>query len=96
MTPDSKEIWEKLRTLRPALGQWNITRLRVFGSVARGTAGPDSDVDLIADFSVTPGLSFFSAQAWIEEHLKRPVDLHTVGGLQPQIKPTILNEAKDV
>jgi H+-translocating NAD(P) transhydrogenase subunit alpha len=89
-------MWEKLRAPRPRLGQWNITRLRIFGSVARGTAGPDSDVDLIADFSVTPGLNFFSAQAWIEENFERPVDLHTVGGWQPQIGPIILNEAEDV
>ena len=34
-----------------------VSNSRVFGSVARGEDGPDSDVDLLADFP--PGLSLF-------------------------------------
>jgi predicted nucleotidyltransferase len=96
MTPDSKDILDKLRALTPILPQWHIKRLRVFGSVARGTAGPDSDVDLIADFDVLPGLTFFTIEKELERRLLRRVDLFTEGALKPMIKSSILSEARDV
>jgi uncharacterized protein len=33
---------------------------RLFGSVARDEAGPDSDLDLLVDFDPVPGLRFFA------------------------------------
>ena len=39
-----------LRAREPALRQAGITRLSLFGSVARNEAGPDSDIDLAAEF----------------------------------------------
>lgn len=44
-----------------------IVRMDLFGSVARGDAGPGSDVDLIATFREIPGIEFFS----LEDELKR-------------------------
>lgn len=43
-----EEVLERLRLHREALSKkYGIERLRVFGSVARGEAGPDSDVDVL-------------------------------------------------
>lgn len=97
-TPDSKQIIEALRALKPKLQQdFGITRLRVFGSVARGEAGPDSDVDLIADFDVYPGLSYFTMDEKISALLGgRKVDFTTEGGLHKRLKGRILQEARDV
>jgi uncharacterized protein len=44
-------IIEKLRAHQPELNAAGILSLRLFGSVARGEARPDSDVDLIARFA---------------------------------------------
>jgi uncharacterized protein len=43
--------------LKTAAG-YGATNLRVFGSVARGTDGPDSDIDLLAD--IASGTSLFT------------------------------------
>lgn len=98
MTPDSEEIINALRGLKPTLQkEYGITRLRVFGSVARGEAGPDSDVDLIADFDPMPGLSFFTMDQKISKILGgTKVDLTTESGLHKRLKDRILEEARDV
>jgi uncharacterized protein len=44
------EILEKLRAHRAELRAAGIVHLRLHGSVARGEASVDSDVDLIAEF----------------------------------------------
>ena len=40
--------------LRELCERYGIASLEVFGSVARGDAGPDSDIDLL--FSLKPGV----------------------------------------
>ncbi|MGI8608149.1 MAG: nucleotidyltransferase domain-containing protein [Candidatus Dormibacteria bacterium] len=59
------------------------SNLRVFGSVARGTAGEDSDVDLIVDMAPdSRGLDFVGLIVDLEEALGRPV--HVVESTSPQ------------
>lgn len=95
---ESEKIIQRLRELKPVLQkEMGITRLRVFGSVVRGEAGPDSDVDLIADFAETPGLRFFSMDKKIGDLLdSRKVDFTTENGLHKYLKSRILQEAQDV
>jgi predicted nucleotidyltransferase len=98
VTPDSEAILAALRELKPVLQkEMGITRLRVFGSVGRGEAGPDSDVDIIADFAETPGLfKLFDVREYIEKALGKDVDLLTEGGIDKYIKKRVLREAVDV
>ena len=98
MNEESRKILEKLRALRPYLEkEFGVTRLRVFGSVARGEAGPDSDVDLIADFEEIPGLFKLSkTQFFLEDHIHRKIDLMREPGIHRALKESILSEATDV
>jgi predicted nucleotidyltransferase len=48
--PLAAEVLSTLRAHQQVLRQAGITRLSLFGSVARNEAGPDSDVDLAAEF----------------------------------------------
>lgn len=56
-----------------------VAKLELFGSRAKGTARPDSDVDLLVTFQPghTPGLEFFGMANELEEILGHPVDLLT-------------------
>jgi predicted nucleotidyltransferase len=61
------------------------TAIAVFGSVARGEDGPDSDVDILVDFG--PGASLideFHLQEELEAFLKTQVDVVPRGGLKPR------------
>ena len=44
------EVIQALRTREPVLRQAGLTHLSLFGSVARNQAGPESDIDLAAEF----------------------------------------------
>jgi len=68
--------------------------VRVFGSVARGDAGPESDVDLLVDTG--PKCSFFfpgGLLADLEELLGRKVHVVTQESLHWFIRDRILREA---
>ena len=75
-----------------------VARLALFGSVLRGDARPDSDVDLLVQFS--PGAKtfdrFLALSELLEDRLGRRVELVTPEALSPFIGPRILAEAEDV
>ncbi len=67
---------------------------RLFGSAARGTAGPDSDVDLIVDLDAGRTLFDLAAlRAELERILGTSVDVVPSAGLAGDAKDEILAEA---
>ncbi len=59
--------------------RYHVQKLELFGSRARGSARPDSDVDLLVTFDDgrTPGLAFVDLAEGLEEIFGRHVDLIT-------------------
>jgi predicted nucleotidyltransferase len=75
-------------------GQHGARNVRLFGSVARGEAGPESDIDLLVDLG--PNRSpFFPAglKLDLEELLGRKVDVLTENALHWYIRERVLKEA---
>jgi len=74
-----------------------IRRLSLFGSMLRGTARPDSDVDLLVEFETgrTPGLIVISAiEIELGRALGRKVDLRTAQDLSPRFRDDVLRQAE--
>jgi len=68
--------------------------VRVFGSVARGEADEQSDIDLVVEFE--PGRSLLDhAALWLElqEILGCKVDVVSARGIKPRIRERVLREA---
>jgi len=68
--------------------------VRVFGSIARRDARPNSDIDLLVE--VEPGrtlLDLIALEQDLEELLGRPVEVLTDRGLSPYLQERILAEA---
>ncbi|HNR30486.1 MAG TPA: nucleotidyltransferase family protein [Candidatus Hydrogenedentes bacterium] len=68
--------------------------VRVFGSVVRGQAGPDSDIDILV--RLEEGRTLIDHVALIqdlEELLGRKVDVITEGGLRGRFRDLVLSEA---
>ena len=91
-------LTELLREKRPEIlaiaakhGAYNV---RIFGSVARGEAGPESDVDMLVDVGLETS-PWFSAGLIIdlEELIGSEVDVVTEGALHWYIKDQVLQEA---
>ena len=71
------------------------TNVRVFGSVARGTAGPESDLDLLIDVGPKTSSWFPGGLLMdLEELLGYHVDITTERGLHPVIRDRVLAEAR--
>ena len=62
----------RLRAHEQELRGLGIARLSLFGSAARGDAGPDSDIDLAVSFDAAAGIGMFKLYA-IEERLREIV-----------------------
>jgi predicted nucleotidyltransferase len=88
----------QLRRQRSAIvetaARYGARNVRVFGSVARGTAGPESDVDLLVDMEPGRGLFAFGA-LWesLQELLGCEVDLVTERNLRPALRDPVLRQA---
>lgn len=74
-----------------------VTRVRVFGSVARGEDRADSDLDLLVD--LLPEASLFDQAAFsaeVEDLLGVEVDVVSSGALTPPRDAFILRDARDL
>ncbi|HXL73363.1 MAG TPA: nucleotidyltransferase family protein [bacterium] len=94
----TSEILQSKRSeiLNLAMGH-GVKNLRVFGSVARGEAGPDSDVDFLV--KMESGRSYLDIGAFLMDAqilLGRKVDVVTETGLHPYLRERVLKECRAV
>ena len=89
------EVLRFLAAHRQELAErFGVCSLALFGSVARDEAGPESDVDILVEFSETPGLQeYMSFKFWLEDSLGRRVDLVMKGALKSWARPVVEAEA---
>ena len=70
--------------------RFGVRSLALFGSVARDEGRPDSDIDFLVEFD---GPTTFDRHmgllVYLEDLLGRRVDVITVAGLKPRLRPLI-------
>lgn len=85
-----------IERLREVCQRYGVVRLDVFGSSARGTAGPGSDIDLL--YTLAPGArlgwDIEDLASDLEAVLGRPVDLVSRRALNARIRDQVLQEAQ--
>ena len=86
-----REKRDDIRVIASKHGAYNV---RIFGSVVRGEAGPDSDIDFLIDAGPDTS-SWFPAGLILElqEILGRRVEIVTTKALNPHIRDRVLAEA---
>jgi predicted nucleotidyltransferase len=92
---------EKIRAHRQEIldiaKNYGARNIRIFGSVARGEARPDSDYDFLIDLE--PDRSAFEIGGLLmdlQDLLSAKVDIVTEKGLNKHVRERILKEAIDV
>ena len=94
-----EQITETLRANRALLEKFSVRSLAVFGSVVRGEAGPQSDVDILIEFEPDAEIGLFEfvgLKNLLSDLLGVSVDLATPDALHPALKDAILREALNV
>ncbi len=83
---------EEILNIAAKHGAFNV---RVFGSVARGEANAQSDIDLLVDYSLDKISAWFPAGLVLdlEKLLGRKVDVATEPALKQRIREQVLKEA---
>ena len=91
---DLDAIRERRSEILDRASRHGARNVRVFGSAARGDAGPTSDVDLLVEMeSGRSLLDFVGLWQDLEDLLGLRVDLVSEGGISPYLRELILSEA---
>jgi predicted nucleotidyltransferase len=91
---DRNELMAKRDQILRIAAKRGVKRIRLFGSMARGEAGPLSDVDFLVEFE--PGRSLLDQGGLLmdlEELLGCKVDIISEGALRPRYRKRVLSEA---
>lgn len=94
------DITATLRSLLPELRErWGVQRIGVFGSWARGEQSPQSDLDLLVEFSESPKISLLDVielEHDLSDALGVKVDLVERSALKPEIGQRVLRQVQPV
>ena len=83
------------RRLQELCRRNDVSTLSVFGSFARGQARPDSDVDLLVEFSKEKGLlDLVALERQLAEIFGRRVDLLTEQSISPYIRDSVRRDQR--
>lgn len=87
-----KDLFEKISSF---LKKEGATKVAIFGSYIRGEEKPESDIDVLVEFSETKGLlALVRIERELSEFLGVKVDLHTEESISPYLIDGIKKEAK--
>jgi len=88
---------ERRREFDSLLEKYSATHPRLFGSVARGDAGPDSDIDIVVAMDPSDGNVLMRASGLMEETRtlfgRDDIDVFPVQLLKPSISESALADA---
>ncbi len=92
-----EELSKKLKSEQTLLQDFRVVSLFVFGSVARGSADTDSDVDLLVEFEGPATFDqYMGLKCRLEDLLRCRVDLVTQGGIRAEIRPFVEQDIRRV
>lgn len=86
---------EKREEILRLAAKHGARNVRVFGSVARGEAGPESDLDLLVEFEPRRSLlDHVALKQDLEDLLGRTVDVVEEGAVHWFIRDRVMQEAR--
>jgi predicted nucleotidyltransferase len=90
---EESQIDQLKKTLIEVLKRHDVKKAALFGSVVRGEATEESDIDLLVEFEGRKSLlDLAGLQLELQETLRKKVDVLTYKSLHPLLKERILGE----
>ncbi len=95
---DKALIFSRILDEKMQLAFYGVKNIGLFGSFIRGDQTPDSDIDILVEFTPEKHTfdNFMEVAFFLEKILGRKVDLVTLEALSPHIGPHILKEVERV
>ena len=95
---DKDQIFKRILSEQAQLSFFGVKNIGLFGSFIRGDQTPDSDIDILIEFTPEKHTfdNFMDVAFLLEKILGRKVDLVTPEALSPHIGPHILKEVERV
>jgi hypothetical protein len=93
---DLQHVLETLRSHEPDLRRLGVAHAAVFGSVARGQAGAESDIDVLVELDQNRPIGVFEyarMKLYIAELLDGPSDVVNRRTIKPLLRASILRDA---
>jgi uncharacterized protein len=88
-----RAVITRIRKHRAQLTKLGVKSLSIFGSVARGEEGPNSDVDILVEFEGRVTFDrFMDTKFYLEDLLGRKVDLVVPQAIKPRMKPRVMQD----
>jgi uncharacterized protein len=88
------EVIAILKQHEQPLNRFGVRSLAIFGSVARDEAQPESDIDILVEFTEPPTFDrYMDLKFYLEDCLGQTVDLVSYKMLKPQICDIVEKEA---
>ncbi len=88
-----RTVITRIRKHRTQLTKLGVKSLSLFGSVARGEEGPNSDVDILVEFKGKATFDrYMDTKFYLEDLLGCKVDLVTLKAIKPRMKPYIMQD----
>jgi hypothetical protein len=86
-------LLDQLRGAVPEMKErFGVRKIGVFGSAARGEAGPDSDVDVLVEFEDPAFDRYMDLKFYLEDLFGRPCDLVIEESLKERLRGSVLGE----
>jgi predicted nucleotidyltransferase len=90
-----EDLASKIRDLKPRIKErYRATGIELFGSNIRGDQREDSDIDFLVEFEEGADLfDLIGLTTFLEEELKRKIDVVPKQALREELRESILREA---
>ncbi|HHW40957.1 MAG TPA: nucleotidyltransferase family protein [Syntrophomonadaceae bacterium] len=92
--PTKETVLREIEKFSDVIKGYSVRRIGVFGSVVRGEANAESDIDLLVEFSEKTLDNYFGLKFFLEDLFGKKVDLVIAENVKPRLRPIIFSEVE--
>lgn len=91
-----ESVLKQLEIHADELRGFGVTRIGLFGSVARGDANEKSDLDFLIELEDYTSDAFFGTAFFLEDLFGCKCDVGLISSIRPELKDNIMSEVRFV